>query len=136
MATLNDLQKELDEDLILDHAKLEYESGRNPTLYGKWLNKYSNYKKAIIKLENDKKTALKERLDYYTGRGDEVCMTSYERSEMKTVLTADSTIMEIDTRIQLYNVMLEYCSSAMDIIKSRGFAIKNAIEIRKFEAGE
>lgn len=132
---LEDLQKELKEDLAIDPTKLEYESANNPMMYGKWLNKYSSLKKEILAAENSKKRALKGRLDYYTGRGDEVCMDTYEKSEMKTVLSADEEVLRTETKLQYYNIMLDFCSHAMDVIKSRGFAIKNSIEMRKFEAG-
>ena len=132
---LEDLQQELDEDLILDHTKLEYESGKNPVLYGKWLRHYSDCKRQILKYDIKKRQAIKEKLDYYTGRSDEVSMVRYEKSEMKTVLSADDEILKVDTTLQYWNILLDFCSSAMEAIKGKGFAIKNAIEIRKFEAG-
>lgn len=132
---LEDLQEELKADLPIDSTKLEHESASNPILYGKWLNKYSTIKKEILSLENTKKKSLKERLDYYTGRGEDVCMDVYEKSEMKTVLSADQNILRADTKLQYYGILLDYCSNAMDVVKSRGFAIKNSIEMRKFEAG-
>lgn len=132
---LEDLQEELSTDLKIDPLKLEYESSNNPILYGKWLNNYSTLKKDMLALENVKKKAMKDRLDYYTGRGDDVCMDTYEKSELKTVLSADEAILRAETKLQYFAILLDFCSNAMDIIKSRGFAIKNSIEIRKFEAG-
>lgn len=132
---LEGLQEELKNDLVIDPTRLEYESANNPVLYGKWLNKYSSIKKEMLALENQKKKSLKDRLDYYTGRGDDVCMDSYERSELKTVLSADQDVLRADTKLQYYGILLDFCSNSMDVIKSRGFAIKNSIEMRKFEAG-
>lgn len=135
---LEELQDELDVDLKIDQTKLQYESANNPVLYGKWVRKHSTCRKEILRLEAIKKKSLKARLDYYTGRGDvgaEVCMDQYEKSEMKVVLAADSDILGTDTKIQYWGILLEFCSDAMDAVKSRGFAIKHIIDLRQFEAG-
>ena len=86
---LEDLQEELKQDLIIDSTKLQYESANNPVLYGKWLTKLSAIRKEMLRIEASKKSALKQKLDYYTGRGDgdEFSMDRYEKSEMKTVLS-------------------------------------------------
>lgn len=135
---LEDLQNELKTDLQLDSTKLQYEAANNPVLYGKWLNKHSAIRKEMLRIETQKKSALKKKLDYYTGRGDgdEFSMDRYEKSEMKTVLSADSEVLKIDTSLQYWGILLEFCSGAMDAIKSRGFAIKHVIEMRQFEAGK
>lgn len=135
---LEDLQEELKQDLIIDSTKLQYESANNPVLYGKWLTKLSAIRKEMLRIEASKKAALKQKLDYYTGRGDgdEFSMDRYEKSEMKTVLSADKEVLRIDTSLQYWGILLEFCRDAMDAIKSRGFSIKHIIDMRKFEAGE
>lgn len=134
--TLDELQEELNKDLVLDRTNLLYEAAHNPVIYGKWMTKYSNIKKQILSLNAKRKKAHKERLDHYTGRSDDVCMDRYEKSEMKVVLSADESILTVETKIEYLTIMLEFCSNAMDAIKSRGFAIKNVIDLRKFESGD
>ncbi|AIX12176.1 UvsY-like recombination mediator [Citrobacter phage Moon] len=135
---LEDLQEELKNDLQLDSTKLQYEAANNPVLYGKWLNKHSSIRKEMLRIEAQKKTSLKRKLDYYTGRGDgdDFSMDRYEKSEMKTVLSADQEVLKLDTSLQYWAILLEFCSGAMDAIKSRGFGIKHVIEMRQFEAGK
>lgn len=135
---LEDLNEELKSDLVIDSTKLQYESANNPVLYGKWAVKLSAIRKEMLRIEASKKTAIKQKLDYYSGRGDgdEFSMDRYERSEMKTVLSADKEVLRIDTSLQYWGILLEFCRDAMDAIKSRGFAIKHIIDMRKFEAGE
>ena len=135
---LEELQDELDNDLIIDQTKLQYEAANNPVLYFKWVRKHSTCRKEMLRLDALKKQNLKARLDYYTGRGEvggEVCMDVYEKSEMKTVLSADKEILGVDTKLQYWGILLEFCSDAMDAIKSRGFSIKHIIDLRQFEAG-
>ena len=133
---LSELQNKLDIEVKIDSTKLQYEASNNPVVYSGWLRAYSDIKKNIIALEHKKKLALKQRLDYYTGRGNEICPDLYEKSEMKTVLSADESVANIELKIQMYNVMLDFCSKALEIIKARGFAIKNMIDIRSLEAGK
>ena len=136
---LESFQDELDKDLLVDGTKLQYEVQHNVILHSKWLRLYSNCKKEIMRLEIQKKTAGKKALDFYTGRGEpgeEVCMDTYEKSEMKTVLQAHSSLLKIDTSIQYWMLLQDFASSALDAIKARGFNLKTMHEIRKFEAGE
>lgn len=135
---LEAFQDELDKDLPIDGIKLQYEAANNPVLYGKWLRLHSTCKKEILRIEAQKKVAIKKSLDYYTGRsepGEEVCMDTYERSEMKTVLAADSNVLQVETKLQYWGILVDFCSGALDAVKSRGFAIKGMQEIRSFEAG-
>lgn len=134
--TLEELQTELKDDLVLNTAQLQLEAAENVNLYCKWSTKYSNIRKNMLALEAKRKKATKTKLDYYSGRGDEVSMDRYERSEMKTVLSGDSEILSVETKLQYYTIMLEFCGNALDAIKSRGFAIKNIIDLRQFEAGK
>ncbi|MFP9170158.1 recombination mediator protein UvsY, partial [Enterococcus faecalis] len=96
---LEDLQEELKKDVFIDSTKLQYEAANNVMLYSKWLNKHSSIKKEMLRIEAQKKVALKARLDYYSGRGDgdEFSMDRYEKSEMKTVLSADKDVLKVDT---------------------------------------
>ena len=136
---LESFQEELDNDVVIDATKLQYEVQNNVVIYSKWARMHSNCRKEMLKLEAQKKTAMKKRQDYYTGRsepGEEVCMDSYEKSEMKTVLAADTSVLGIETKYQYWGILLEFCSDAMDAIKARGFSLKTMLDIRKFEAGE
>lgn len=133
---LEDFQKQLDEDVKIDGTKLQYEASNNPVVYARWLRIYSDVKKQLLVLDHQKKKSLKDRLDYYTGRGDEVCMTVYEKSELKVVLAADKNLATIDSQIAYYQILLDFASKALDIIKARGFSIKNMVEIRSLESGK
>ncbi|HDO7428463.1 TPA: recombination mediator protein UvsY [Escherichia coli] len=54
---------------------------------------------------------------------------------MKVVMAADDEILPIDTKIAYYQMVMDFAGRALDIVKSRGFAIKNAIELRMLESG-
>lgn len=133
---LQELQNKLDTDLKIDALKLQYEASNAPVLNSQWLRIYSDIKKQIMLYEHKKKLALKDRLDYYTGRGNEICPDMYEKSEMKTVLAADEIVASIDLKLQMYSVMLDFSSRALDMLKQRGFSIKAMIDIRMLESGK
>lgn len=136
---LSSFQDELDNDLKIDGTKLQYEVQHNVLLHSKWLRIYSNCKKEIMALEIQKKTATKKSLDFYTGRsepGEEVCIDVYEKSELKIVMAANSSVLKIDTTIQYWTLLQDFAGSALDAIKARGFNLKTMLDVRKFEAGE
>lgn len=133
---LEDLQKELETDTLIDGTKLQYEAAHNPNLHAKWLRIYSDAKKELIKLDAQRKRDTKERLDYYTNRSDDWCQVQYEKSEMKVVIAADETVLKVESKIAYYQMVMDFASKALDIIKARGFAIKNMVELRLLEAGK
>lgn len=132
---LEDIQQELENDLKIDHTKLQYEASNVPALYGKWSKYHSSIRKEILRIENTKKTAIKTALDYYTGRADDICMDQYEKSELKVVIAANDDVLRVETTLQYWGILLEFCSKAIDAVKAKGFAIKHIIDIRAFEAG-
>ncbi|CCI88764.1 single stranded DNA-binding protein,phage-associated [Yersinia phage phiR1-RT] len=133
---LEDLQIELDADMEIDGTKLQYEAANNPKIYSKWIRYHSACRKEMLAIEARKKNALKDRLDFYTGRSDEVSMIQYDKSELKTVMHADDSILKLETHFQYWGIMLEFCSKGIDAVKGRGFAIKAMIDIRSLESGK
>lgn len=133
---LDDLKDQLDADVKIDPTKLQHEAANNPLVYSKWLRIYGDAKREIIALEAKKKKALKERLDYYTNRSDNWCSVEYEKSEMKVVMAADAIILQSETKIAYYTLIMDFASKAMDIIKGRGYAINQMIKIRELESGK
>lgn len=133
---LNQLRDKLDNDIKIDATKLQYEAGNNPVIYANWLKIYGEAKKEIIALDAKRKKAMKNRLDFYTNRSDDGwCSVEYDKSELKVVMAADDDILPLDTKIAYYQMIFDFASKALDIIKSRGFAIKNMIELRALESG-
>lgn len=132
---IENLRNQLDIDVKIDATKLQYEASNNPVIYAKWLRIYSEAKRELIALETRRKKTMKNRLDFYTNRSDNWCNTEYEKSEMKVVMAADDEILPLETKIAYYQMILDFASKALDIIKSRGFSIKNMIEIRSLESG-
>ncbi|ADI96429.1 UvsY [Acinetobacter phage Ac42] len=132
---LDQLKEQLAKDLEIDFTNLQLMAARNPILYSQWMNRHADIRKIMLQHEASKKRLSKTKLDYYSGRSDDCSFDRYERSEMKTVMGGDDEMVKIETTIEYYQILLEYCSGALDAIRSRGFSIKHIIDLRTFESG-
>lgn len=132
---LEQLQQELAEDIKINLIGLQQQIANNPYLYSKWLNYFQNVKFLMKQAENEKSRTLKSRLDYYTGR-EGICMESYEKSELKIVLAADTELQKADQKLYVLSLKLDFIREALEAIKQRGFALKNILDRDKFEQGE
>lgn len=132
---LEQLQQELAEDIKINLIGLQQQIANNPYLYSKWLNYFQNVKFLMKQAENEKSRTLKARLDYYTGR-EGICMESYEKSELKIVLAADTELQKADQKLYVLSLKLDFIREALEAIKQRGFALKNILDRDKFEQGE
>ncbi len=130
------LQNELEEDMKIDPLKLQYESSQIPVIWSKWLRHHSNAKKKLINLQARKEQTIKERMLFYTGRGDEMTDIVFTGSgEIKIAIAGDPAVLEVNKLIQYFDMIIEFTSKALDIVKNKGYSLKNMIEIRKLESG-
>lgn len=134
--TLAELKLELEKDLPINLTDIQWESANNPVIYGKWVRYMTDLKVQYKREHNKKVKAKKERLDFYNGRGDDICLFEYAPSEMKTVLEADPDVMKADTTAEVLDIMVDFCKGALDAVKHRGYAIKVIVEQRMLEAGK
>lgn len=134
--TLDELKAELESDLPIKLTELQSESANNPVLYGKYSRLLAGYCKNEVKLTNNHKTILKNKMMYYTGRGDDVCLDVFTPTELKTVLTGDDEIVKSNLMIEQNQLYIDFCRNAMEAIKQRGYSIRAIVDLRKLEAGE
>ncbi|EAQ5013618.1 single-stranded DNA-binding protein [Salmonella enterica] len=133
---LEELNEQLTKDLEVDQTKLSLELSKNPLLHARWLRVYNEARREIISLEAKKKKLLKDKIDYYSNRGDEFCPFEYSTSELKIVLNADSELLPVDTKIEYYSLIADFANKALDAIKGRGYAINNMVKLRELESGK
>jgi hypothetical protein len=132
---LNDLKSELEQDLPIDMTQLQSEAAQNPVLYGKWLRYMNDFRMQHKRSSNTKAKAVRDRLMYYTGRGDDICMDQYDKTELRMIIPADDTVLKADTEMEIITIMIDLCKGSMEAIKQRGYAIKAIIEQRQLESG-
>ena len=91
--------------------------------------------------ENNYKELRKEKWEYFTGKADpEVYVEKpfdYKvlRQDIDKYIDADKEIIRIISKLNYFDVMLNYLDSILKTISNRSFQIKNAIDFMKFTAG-
>lgn len=134
--TLDELKEELTRDLPIKLTALQAEAAENAVLYGKWSRYNVDLKKELIQHQNSRKLEMKKALMYYTGRGDDVCLDVFDKTELRTIIPADDKVIVSNAAVELVEAKLDFCRYAQEAIKQRGFSIRAIIDIRKLEAGE
>ena len=135
--TLDEMKAELEVDLKINLTSVQSDAAETASLYGKWVRYLADVKREIIRADNNLKKITADRYAFYTGRSeDDVCLDHYDKSELKYVLVADKQVMEASTKLDLLNIMYDFCKSAFDATKQKGYSIKAIVDMRNLEAGK
>tara|TARA_Y100001933_G_C18656197_1_gene420740 strand:+ start:46 stop:474 length:429 start_codon:yes stop_codon:yes gene_type:complete len=138
---IDEIQTLWKEDSQIDEDNLHGESTRIPTLHAKY---YQILNKMILlkKMEETKfKISRKEKWQYYTGKADpEIYIDKpfdYKvlRQDIDKYMDADPDLIKITSKIEYYQVMINFLYSILKTISNRTYQIKNAIEWQKFIRG-
>ena len=87
------------------------------------------------------KISRKEKWQYYTGKADpEIYIDKpfdYKvlRQDIDKYMDADPDLIKISSKIEYYQVMINFLDSILKTINNRTYQIKNAIEWQKFIRG-
>ena len=130
-----------DEDSKLDVDNLHTESTKIPSLHAKYYKIYNNIL-LLKKIEENKLKVLnKEKWQYYTGKAnpevyiDKPFDHKVIRQDMDMYLGSDDDLIKIQSKMDYFQVMLNYLDSILKSITNRTYQIKNAIEWQKFIRG-
>ena len=138
---LDEIQALWDEDSKIDLDELHVESTKIPSLHAKYYKIYNNIT-LLKKIEENKlKQTKKEKWLYYTGKADPEIYIDKPfdhkviRQDMDLYLGSDNDLIKIQSKMDYYQVMLNYLDSILKNITNRTYQIKNAIEWQKFIRG-
>ena len=138
---LDEIQALWDEDSKLDQDELHVESTKVPSLHAKYYKIYNNLT-LLKKVEEIKlKQTKKEKWLYYTGKADPEIYIDKPfdhkviRQDMDLYLGSDDDLIKIQSKLDYFQVMLNYLDSILKNITNRTYQIKNAIEWQKFIRG-
>ena len=138
---LDEIQSLWSEDSKLDPDNLHTESTSIPALHAKYyriLNRILLLKKSE---ENKFKVLKKEKWQYYTGKADPEIYIDKPfdhkvlRQDVDKYMDSDSELIKQLSKVEYYQVMIDYLDSILKNINNRTFQIKNAIEWQKFIRG-
>lgn len=138
---LSELREMMKKDAVIDEDNLSAEAVKTARLYNKYQNLYYGVAEQIIDLKHEfdkKKLFLYE---YWMGKCDDEVYK--ERPKKQKVLKADLDIYmkaddeycRLETNIQKLELLAKMIDDFMKQISSRNFAIKNAIDYKKFQNG-
>ena len=143
--TLQDLEDEYESDCHIDGADLGTEAMRMPNLHQKWLRYLNHFK--IRAFTNKKKLQAMEslRLRYFKGELGQTSLAEHGwepwnlkhkvNADIEKWLQGDSVLTPMREKQFALETCLEHCAEVLKGIKDRGYAIRNTMDWRKFEAG-
>ena len=138
---LDKIQEMWTKDSKIDPDNLHTESIKIPSLHSKYHNIYNNIL-LLKKMEETKlKILKKEKWMYYSGKAEpEVYIEKpfdhkVLKPDLDKYLDADEDLIKCQTKIEYYQMMLNYLESILKTILNRTYQLKNAIEWQKFIRG-
>jgi len=141
MITLDDIKSQWAEDSKLDNDLLDNESTKIPQLHSKYLNYLSDVRLTKIRKEQEYKTLIREKFEYYTGKADDLVYQEKPfdlkvlKQDVPMYMDADPEIQNITTRINYYEEIIFFLEKVIQQLNNRTFQIKNSIDWQKFMQG-
>ena len=142
---IEDLHDMWDSDCNIDGDHLDKASIHTAKLHSKYLRLLIQHKMKIAALQAEYNVLRQTKFRYYRGElsKDELKERGWDqwqgikplKNEMDEFLTGDSDLNRIDIKVAYIKVMVEALESILSQIKARDWQIRNAVEFKKFIAG-
>lgn len=142
---LNDILDQWDIDCVINDNQLGDASLQAAKLHSKYLRHLLEAKGRKTKVEAEYQTLRKAKFRYYRGemprtelvnRGWEPYQyTKPLKNEMEEILKGDEDLTKLQMKMDYVDTTVYALESIMNQIKARDWQIKNAIEFKKFLAG-
>ena len=119
--TFDEIQAMWEQDAKIDPVELDTASLSIPQLHSKQLTR--------------------RKFEYYSGKGDpeDYRENPFDLKLLKSDLTmyieSDPHIKDLQLKIDMYDIIIEYLESVIRMINTRSYQIKNAIEWKSFIEG-
>lgn len=136
MSTIQELQNQLDVDLKIDPSHLMSESAGNILKHSKYFHELLNHRARLKAANLNTLVLAKDRYNYYAGIGTDIYEYNLDRTAVKYNLEGDHKMIDSQKSIMMLQLKVEFFEKACDLMVSRGYAIKNMIEMLKFQNGE
>ena len=139
---LDELKSSVKADMKIDPTLLDSESLNTPVLHGKYMTILLDRGIHLKRLLSRQKMLRKELFEYYSGKApDEVYKRKGDfnmrllKTQIGDYIESDPEWVELQTEIDTTEEVVKFVEGVMKMINNRGFAIKNAIDWRRFSAG-
>ena len=141
----SDIEQEWAVDSRIDQANLLGELTNIAYLHGKYFRFLNSERSKLSKLESSKKKLLRLKRIYYAGRmSKEECdqlgyplfqLKLSTAKEIEIFIDGDDEMIELDELIKECEERIQYLTSIITIVNSRGYHINTLVEYEKFRAG-
>lgn len=141
---LTELRAMVSQDMVMDDTELDIESLRTPQLHNKYLNMYHDERLLLTKKEEELKSLLRKKWEYYTGKMDSETLESLGwepfqlnilKADIDKYLDSDKELSVLRMQISFIKEKVSYLESVVKIMNNRQWNIRSAIEWRKFING-
>ena len=138
---LEQLQDLADKKLKINDTELDLESLKTPQLHNEFLKHLTKFKLMLSRAETEYNVLKKDKWEYYTGKAD-AAVYALKPFDLKILRTDIDKYLDADIDLQKAKQKVDYLETTVDFldktirqIANRGFAIKNAVDWRKFTSG-
>lgn len=138
---IEQLQELADKDLKINDSELDIEALKTPQLHNKYLKHLNKFKLLLTKSQAELNTLRRDKWEYYTGKADAsvYAQKPFDLKILKTdidkYLNADEEIQRLSQKVEYLTTVIDFLDRTLRQITNRTFAIKNAIDWRKFTSG-
>jgi len=139
--TLEELQELADKDLKINDTELDLESLKTPQLHNKYLKHLTKFRLLLSRSETEYNILKRNKWEYYTGKApaevyrEKPFDLKVLRTDIDKYLEADEELQRLKQKVDYLNTTVDFLDRTIRQIANRGFAIKNAIDWRKFTSG-
>lgn len=139
---LSEIEDEIEQDSNLDFNKLDHEALKIPMLYAKYYRYFTHEARVYKLIENDYNILRKDRIHYYLGKADDAVYKEEPldfkvlKTELDPYLLADTKLNDLRTKMSTQKIKVDLLESFLKTLGNRSFLIRDAIEWRKFQAGQ
>ena len=132
---LDEYQEMAEKDCEMDKNKLDRKAAEIPVITAKYLRFLSKEKIKLKALEQQRSKVYRNRYAYYAGYLDDCYQYVLQKNEIKAFLEGDLDLLEVEARVEVQKVMVDYLNEVINTLNRMGFSIKNWIDFNKFQAG-
>jgi len=141
---LEEIYEQWEKDSFIDELILDDESLKIPKLHFKYLRYYNNENLLYLKMLSDFKKIKQEKRDFYLyGQTQETLKKGWVlppqgkilKSEIPDYLEGDVDLIDMTLKLSYQIEKVNTLKAILDMIKNRGYQIKESIEFKKFMAG-
>ena len=138
---LEKLQELVDGDLKINDTELDLESLKTPQLHNKYLKHLNNFKLLLTRAKTDVNIMKKVKWEYYTGKASPEIYKQKPfdlkilKQDIDKYLESDEDLIKLTQKVEYLQTVVDFLESTVRQISNRSFAIKNAIEWKKFTSG-